>query len=157
MLRDETLHQILFSLFDIPVELRNIISEHYFPYLPNEAIRLNIREMKFFHANRARFDAYYRVCNIIQSDKYVFCLLKNNDHTAWMLECISSKGFDQTLFYYPVALLKKTVVLIEDLVNLDELTEEEIKKYCELVVSRYRKSVLTFIDANLEELMPALS
>ena len=147
MLRDETLHQILFSQFNIPVELRTIISEHYFPYLPNEAIRLNIREMKFFHANRDRIDAYYRVCNLIHSDKYAFCLLKNNNHTAWMLECISScekKGF---------ALPLKTVVLIDDLLNLDELTEEEIKKYCELVVTRYRKSVLTLIDASFEELM----
>lgn len=126
--RDEVLNLVLLYQFTLPVELRFIICENYFPFLPNEELCLNLQEV-----NKAQ--------RFVKSFDWDFHFIHYKD-LVFMLNYYSH-GLKKIV----VCVVRQNAIILREI--LDILPESNIDLSISMVVEilrKYRKRVLSLID-----------
>lgn len=120
---DAVFQLILFSRFYLPVELRFIICENYFPFLPNETNCLTVDELKNFP-----YFCSFAIYNSIKHNQQHYFLVHQDNSLLFVY-----KQND----YFP------RLMRLVEFTNQDWQTEEEIVQIHKSILRRYRKTVLS--------------
>lgn len=152
MLRDLALNLILFR-FSIPVELRFIICETYFPFLPNESQPLTAKFIIDFLKQPLQFwemEITPTIRNIIpdllydKSKEFACCILRCRDTTFLEISIVYGEipTLQAYLIHHPrINNFYRKQIKIR---NLQEETVDYITKW-------YRKKMLHAIDENMSK------
>lgn len=151
MLRDATFHLILFRLH-FPVELRSIICNDYFPFLPNEIERLQAR--KLFSMNYIKIFTLFESPVDPNSDTKDPCYI-----VLWIIKRPIEGTFEVTIRKScPVASVSDCRYVTDYLhckreednffvLNADiNITEENMHTIHESIVKWYRNRILYVFD-----------
>lgn len=134
MLPDLVLHVMLFRQ-NVPVEIRNIIVEHYFPFLSNEKTPLTFTEFVQF-----RRDTTHLLRNVIEDSiskigyyLYIINSSRTYPSTPSIYICtLSHRGHDTD----------SAVVDIYNIEEINKLTDSILEETYLSIVRRYRRVVV---------------
>ena len=159
---DFILHSVLVRRFTLPIELRSMIIEHYFPFLPDETNVLTAKEL--LTCSKQPF--LLRTYNHIVDKRKVFALhfrknielYGNNVPTDSNIIFVTVHlgrfiyyGGKPDLFISNGVLIHdpqdKTALTLE--INAADITEENVHEKFRLITKFYRRSLTTvFYDCN---------
>lgn len=137
MLRDETLHLVLYSRFALPIELRYIICENYFPFLPNEKNCLTVARVKNFDRTQPLYSNWTKSYNVV----------KYGNRIKYSLGYLYDKVFFKRSFKYTDDTTQEHCTTLFYLKNIRWQTEEEIVEFYDAILKKYRKTMLSFLDS----------
>jgi len=133
MSRESVFQVILFSQFDLPVELRSNICKNYFPFLPNETNCLTVDELKICF--RKSYVCTYAMYNSIIDNIFTYCLVYNNNQFSVTFQVNDYKLYSH---FIPLYDLKR---------KIEWQTEEEIRKIHSEIIHKFREYMVSVIDS----------
>lgn len=167
MLRDLTLHLVLFSC-KVPIEVRYIIVENYFPFLPNE--RYPLSKEPLLEMSKKRVINMFRpiiyanhMHNMASEDSYdisAFALKIQKQRVPCNIIEITI-GLGHYNMHYSLSNFEKFFVMDGELLDPEyinvvlkqqidaaEITEENVDEVMRRITYWYRKCILNVIDEN---------